>query len=152
MKRVLFFNPILLKEDYRKDVKKRLFFDRKKVSLLKDLLTKTHSELVLVWYSLKDEKDLELVPYLKEQGIVPIGYVPSDNYLYLKYKKKTSQEYDLERMKHAEAVRNYPKDDMDFFIVDTQFNYLGERSAVLSRNAFTQDSYRTILSRFNSLK
>ena len=48
MKKVLFFNPLLLKEDFVKGVKKRLTYDKKKVLLLKELLTKTNSELILI--------------------------------------------------------------------------------------------------------
>ena len=66
MKKVLFFNPLLLKEDFVKGVKKRLTYDKKKVLLLKELLIKTNSELILIWFSLQDEKDLELIPFLKE--------------------------------------------------------------------------------------
>ena len=58
--KVLFFNPLLLKEDFVKGVKKRLTYDKKKVLLLKELLAKTNSELILIWFSLQDEKDLEL--------------------------------------------------------------------------------------------
>jgi len=146
--RVLFFNPILLREDFVKGVKKRLTYDKSKVILLKELLAKTKSQLVLIWFSLQDERDLELIPFLQEQGIVPIDYISSDEYLYLKYKDKTPSEFNLEKQKHQEAVRNYPKENLDFFIVDTVLTGCGERSAVLGRNYFTQESFRTIVSRF----
>ncbi len=146
--RILFFNPILLKEDFVKGVKKRLTYDRNKVVLLKELLTKTKSQLILIWFSLQDEKDLELIPFLKNCDITPVDYIPSDEYLYLKYKAKSPQDYDFERLKHQDAVKNYPKENLDFFIVDTQFNCCGDRSAVLGRNCFTQKSLETIISRF----
>ena len=79
MKKVLFFNPLLLKEDFVKGVKKRLTYDKKKVLLLKELLTKTNSELILIWFSLQDEKDLELIPFLKEVNIIPIDYISCDD-------------------------------------------------------------------------
>lgn len=148
MKKVLFFNPLLLKEDFVKEVKKRLTYDKKKVLLLKELLTKTNSELILVWFSLQDEKDLELIPFLKEVNIVPIDYIPCDEFLHLRHKQKTPQEYKEEQLAHQKAVREYPKADMKYFIVDIQFNCDGDKSAVLSRNCFNQYSFKTILSKF----
>lgn len=148
MKKVLFFNPLLLREDFVKDVKKRLTYDKKKVLLLKELLTKTNSELILVWFSLQDKKDFELIPFLVEVNIVPIDYIPCDEFLHLRYKQKTQQEYKEEQLVRQKAVREYPKTGMKYFIVDTQFNCDGNKSAVLSRNCFNQNSLKTILSRF----
>lgn len=148
MKKVLFFNPLLLKEDFVKGVKKRLTYDKKKVLLLKELLTRTNSELILIWFSLQDEKDLELVPFLKEVNIIPIDYISCDHLLHLRYKQKTQQEYKEEQLAHQKAVREYPKTGMKYFIVDTQFNCDGDKSAVLGRNYFNQNSFKTILSKF----
>ena len=65
---------------------------------MKELLTKTNSELILIWFSLQDEKDLELIPFLKEVNIVPIDYISCDHLLHLRYKQKTQQEYKEEQL------------------------------------------------------